>query len=576
MEDSQPHDGPTILPPSTVTRIEDLLKEFVSRAGELLHTQERMAGLLSAVVSIAEELSLDAVLRRVVESACHLLKADYGALGVIGEGQELSHFVTQGIDADLAALIGPLPTGHGVLGLLIRDPRPIRLPNLHAHPASSGFPEHHPPMDTFLGVPIRVRNTVFGNLYLTQKQGGGLFTAEDEDLAVALAAAAGFAIENAKLFGDARLRSRWLEACMHVAGTMMGSEAPGADSGPALVAATALEVSDSAVVLVGVPAREQALPTYICAAAGEASAGFLGQSLHLDPAVVHRVLSTGEPVAFDSATDILGSTDGAPLGPVLVVALGTLGVGQGVLVLARTAGDGRYSAATMEMAALYGAQCALALELARARTLREQLVLAADRDRIARDLHDVVIQRLFAAGLSIQTLKRFTGDPRATERIGTVTAELDATIRDLRDTIYSLRATSGQRDLLSSQILRSVKKATRPLPFTPRLHLAGPIDSDIPAEIAGHVLAVLSEGLSNSVRHSGAGTIEVTVAVDDGRLTVTVDDDGCGFSAPVRRSGLANLDHRARELNGRFSVDSAPGEGTRLAWSVPLGAGPHA
>jgi len=558
-----------ILPASAGTRIEDLLREFVDRAGELLSTQERMQGLLSAVVSVAEDLSLDAVLERVVRSACKLLNARYGALGVIGEDQALSHFITVGIDEELTRKIGPLPTGHGVLGLLTSDPHPLRLHDLHDHPASYGFPKNHPPMVSFLGVPVRVRDTVFGNLYLTEKEGGEDFTAEDEELAVALAAAAGVAIENARLFEDGRRRSGWLEACMYVMGRMMGDERNITENGLDMIAATALEESDSALTLIGV-SSDDGPDLYVAAAAGERAPLLAGRSLALDSPAVAEVLNTGLPTVFNDATDLLGEEDGTAFGPVIVIPLGPQGTNQGLLILAKSQGTGSYSKIVVEMSAVFGSHVALALELARTHRLREQIMVFTDRDRIARDLHDVVIQRLFAAGLSIQSLQRFITDKTASERIRAVTTELDETIRDLRNTIYSLRVSSGETELLSDLILRAVRNAAKPLAFAPRLNLAGPIDSAIPDETAKHLLAVLSEGLSNAVRHSDAGAIEVTVTADISHVTVIIDDDGVGLGSPTHRSGLANMDQRARILNGSFAVDSSDGAGTRLTWSVPV------
>src|SRR6478752_5524855 len=197
-------------------RTRELLREFVERADDLVRAQEHVEGLLGAVVSMTEDLSLEAVLDRLVQSACELVGARYGALGVIGDDQQLSHFITVGIDEDGSRVIGDLPTGHGVLGQLIREPKPLRLHDLGEHPIAVGFPANHPPMKTFLGVPVRVRDTVFGNLYLTEKIDGQDFTAEDEDLAVALASAAGVAIQNARLYEDSSSRQRWLEAGMEV------------------------------------------------------------------------------------------------------------------------------------------------------------------------------------------------------------------------------------------------------------------------------------------------------------------------------------------------------------------------
>ncbi|MEO6530316.1 MAG: GAF domain-containing protein [Specibacter sp.] len=568
MQDSDADTAMPLLPAAAGTRIEDLLREFVDRAGELLSTQQRMRGLLAAVVSVAEDLSLDAVLERVVKSACTLLDARYGALGVIGEDQSLSHFITVGIDQELITKIGPLPTGHGVLGLLTSDPHPLRLHDLHEHPASSGFPEHHPPMVSFLGVPVRVRGKVFGNLYLTEKAGGEDFTAEDEDLAVALAAAAGVAIENARLFDDARRRSSWLEACMYVTGRMMDDERNITESSLEMIAATALAESDSALTMIGV-SSDHGPELYVAAAAGERAPLLVGRSLALDSPAIAEVLRTGVPTVFDDATDLLGAEDGTAFGPIIVIALGPQGTNQGLLILARSQGSGSYPNIVVEMSAVFGSHVALALELARTHRLREQIMIFTDRDRIARDLHDVVIQRLFAAGLSIQSLQRFITDRTASQRIRAVTTELDETIRDLRTTIYSLRVSSGETELLSDLILRTVRNAAKTLAFAPRLNLAGPIDSGISEETAKHLLAVLSEGLSNAVRHSEAGAIEVFVDVTAEHVSVTIDDDGIGVGDLAHRSGLLNMEQRAELLHGTFGLESGKNSGTRLTWCVP-------
>ncbi|NUP58394.1 MAG: GAF domain-containing protein, partial [Pseudarthrobacter sp.] len=234
-------------------RVEDRLRDLTARGDELPDTQERINGLLAAVVALAEDLSLEAVLDRLVRSACALVGAKYGALGVIGDDRTLSHFITVGIDEEGIRSIGDLPTGHGVLGLLIREPKPLRLHDLGQHPIASGFPRNHPPMKTFLGVPVRVRDEVFGNLYLTEKFGGKDFTPEDEDLAVALAAAAGVAIQNARLFEDSNRRQRWLEAGMELSSRLIMASHPGDADSLDLVAETALKVSDSVLAVIAVP-----------------------------------------------------------------------------------------------------------------------------------------------------------------------------------------------------------------------------------------------------------------------------------------------------------------------------------
>jgi signal transduction histidine kinase len=553
--------------------LEELLKDFVARAGELLQAQERTRGLLEAVVAVAEDLGLESVLERVVASACDLLRARYGALGVIGEDGGLSHFITVGIDEDLASRIGPLPTGHGVLGLLITDPMPLRLHDLSRHPNAYGFPKHHPPMKSFLGVPVRVRDKVFGNLYLTEKDGGEDFTPEDEDLAVALAAAAGVAIENARLYEDARRRTSWLEACMDITGRMLDDGRPEGASLD-LIAERAMRESGAELALVLLPSAEQAGEYTV-----EGHAGRDDGMANAAP-VKGRVLSV-------ASTGIQGRNDGSsstvqdpwrlfPVdragqpGTLLAMDLSAQGDHQGILVLGRSSGKGAFSTTDVEMASVYGSHIALALALDRIHRLREQQVVFSDRDRIARDLHDLVIQRLFAAGLSIQSLRRFGAAPSVEGRINAITDELDTSIRDLRNTIYSLRATGDDRELLSTRIMQTIQTGAKALTHAPHLTLTGAIDSLEDDVLVEHLLAVLTESLSNAVRHSGAETITVSVAVEDDALTMELADDGCGFSETGSGNGLDNMVRRAAELNGSCIITSTPGKGTSLTWTVPL------
>ncbi|WP_045731687.1 GAF domain-containing protein [Pseudarthrobacter chlorophenolicus] len=546
-------------------RAEDLLRDFVSRADELLQTQDRMNGLLSAVVGLAEDLSLETVLDRLVRSACELVGARYGALGVIGEDRSLSHFITVGIDEQGIRSIGDLPTGHGVLGLLIREPRPLRLHDLGQHPIASGFPQNHPPMKTFLGVPVRVRDVVFGNLYLTEKSGGLDFTPEDEDLAVALAAAAGVAIQNARHFDDSRRRQKWLEAGMELSSRLIVTPRPGDAENLDLVSETALRVSDSALAVIAVPAGDGALR---CRSSLGVQSLQAGREIKAS-GVVDDVISTGKSVMVRDPQQVFDDGVVEKLGPVLVCALGHSGSDNGVLILARTSGSGPFTQAEVESSALFGSRIGLALDLARVHALREQNLLFTDRERIARDLHDLVIQRLFAAGLSIQSLRRYTPDPVAHERIAAVTAELDDTIRKLRDTIYSLR-TGGNQEPLTGRILKVAEETSRGYAVVPNVAFSGPVDDTIPEDVAGHLLSVLSEGLSNAARHSGAAEIRVAVTASADDVELVISDNGCGFDEPPLTSGLANMRHRAELLGGSCSIDSEPGKGTRVRWRVGL------
>jgi signal transduction histidine kinase len=425
-------------------------------------------------------------------------------------------------------------------------------------------------MRTFLGVPVRVRGVVFGNLYLTEKQGGGDFTVEDEELAMALAAAAGVAIENARLYDDARRRAQWLEACMEVSGLMLGSDHYHSAGGLDPIADRALHESGSVLSLIAAPSEDGS--GYIVAgAAGKRSAEYQGKRLELDVQKLQGVLHGGEPVVFEKTAEVLGPVSLTAKGPLMAVALSTQGAHHGLLLLMRDGAQGPYSRTDVEMGAVFGSHVALALELARVHRLREQLIVFTDRDRIARDLHDLVIQRLFAAGLSVQSLNRFTGDDRALERIRAITGELDEVIRSLRDTIYFLKTSGGEPEPLSSRIRQVATSAAKSLPFSPGLTIRGPVDS-LSQEIADNVVAVVSEGLSNAIRHSGAASIEVSVTAGDGQVLVAIADDGKGFDTLKQRNGLTNMEDRAQLMGGTCTISSGQGTGTRLEWSVPMEA----
>lgn len=550
-------------------RTRELLREFVDRADELVRTQEHVEGLLGAVVSLAEDLSLEAVLDRVVQSACELVGARYGALGVIGDDQQLSHFITVGIDEDGTRVIGDLPTGHGVLGQLIREPKPLRLHDLGEHPMAVGFPANHPPMKTFLGVPVRVRDTVFGNLYLTEKIDGQDFTAEDEDLAVALASAAGVAIQNARLYEDSNSRQRWLEAGIEVSDRLKAS--PRSDTeNLELIAEGAMHASASALVLIASVAADGSLR---CRTSMGVQSIPAGQELP-PSAVFTQVLVSRQSRTFTDPRHVFDPESAEKLGPVLVVALGndTDGERDTVLILARSAGGTRYTDLDVEQSAVFASRIGLTLELLKANQLREEHALFIDRERIAADLHDLVIQRLFAAGLSIQSLRRYTSDPEAHERrIAAVTEELDDCIHQLRDTIYSLQARQPDRELLSGRVLRAVLEAANAAGFLPRVQLSGPVDL-VGDEVAEQLLPVLTESVSNAVRHSGSEDIHVLLAANETEVVLTVRDHGNGFEHPERVSGLDNMKNRAARLGGTCIIDSAPGEGTSVTWSAPITA----
>ncbi|MFC9674908.1 GAF domain-containing protein [Streptomyces sp. NPDC056949] len=555
-------------------RLDELLDELQARMDEIRGTRDRLNGLLEAVMSVGRELDLPQVLRGIVEAAVILVDAEYGALGVIGDDKKLAQFLTVGISDELRARIGELPSGHGILGELIRHPEPLRLSELSEHPASYGFPRHHPPMRSFLGVPIRVRDDVFGNLYMTEKMSGSDFDAEDEAVLSTLAVAAGIAIENARLFEEVRLRERWLAASSDFTSALLSGSAEsevlegmlersrditGADVGVFYLVGQNGELRGSLAQGEGADThRGIVLPS---------SAGTLAAA-----ALAEDGLVTVQDVASDERVTVQAER-WTGFGPAVAVTVGTKEKLSGVLMLARRRGRPPFAAA--EVAALPGfaGQAALALELADRRRDAEQMSLLEDHDRIARDLHDLAIQRLFATGMTLQSAQRFVEHPQAAERLARAIDDLDATIKIIRSTIFGLR----ERDepgvpKLRLRAVQAIDAAGAALGFTPALRMEGLIDTEVPPAVADEVLAVIGEALANVARHARATSVEVAVAAADGVLTVSVSDDGVGIPEGGRRSGLRNLAERAERLGGELSI-STRGQGTRgtrLEWRVPL------
>ena len=556
-------------------RLDELLDELQVRIDEVRGTRDRLNGLLEAVMSVGRELDLPQVLQGIVEAAVVLVDAEYGALGVIGTDKKLAEFLPVGVSDELRARIGDLPSGHGILGELIRHPEPLRLSELSEHPASYGFPAHHPPMHSFLGVPIRVREEVFGNLYLTEKHGGAEFDAEDEAVLSTLAVAAGIAVENARLFEEVRLRERWLEAGSDITSALL-SGAPehevlegmlerakditGADMGVFYLLGSAGELRGSLALGEGAEAhRGIVLPS---------TRGTLAEAVPARDGLI---------TVPDVATDVRVTVQPerwAGFGPAVAVTVGTEEKLSGVLILARR--HGRPVFARAEVAALPGfaGHAALALELADRRRDAEQMSLLEDHDRIARDLHDLAIQRLFATGMTLQSAQRFVDHPEASERLSRAVDDLDATIKIIRSTIFGLREhdTPGEASTLRSRTVQALDEAAAALGFAPALRMEGLIDTDVPSAVADEALAVVGESLTNVARHAEATRAEVAIAAADGTLTVTVTDNGIGLPEGGRRSGLRNLAARAERLGGRMEA-AARGDGergTRLEWRVPV------
>ncbi len=549
---------------------EELLREVLARVNGALDEQARLRLLLDAVVSMAADLTLDGVLTRIVTISRRLTGAQYAALGVLASGPSkgLRTFVHEGMNPVQVAEIGALPTGHGILGLLIDRPEPLRLHDIAGHPESYGFPPGHPPMNSFLGVPIRIRDRVFGNLYLTEKPGEGDFTTEDEEVVVALAAAAGVVIENARLYEEAGRREDWLAATAEITGLLTGSGA--VEEALPLVADRARKLADADVawIVVGTPDDLS-----LKAVAGPPVPIEEMRKVPLDNSLSRIVIRTGEPVSSEDVTEDgralqLNHIEGWPrVGPALAVPLraGTEVVGAVGLGWIRERAE-LHRAVDPRLPASFAEQAALALQVLRSRENEQRLALFEDRDRIGRDLHDLVIQRLFAVGLSLQSINGKVADPDAGARISAAVEDLDVTIKDIRRSIFALGTTEASADV-QSELTQLVDRAASTLKFRPTLTLEGPLRSVIDEELAPHVLAVLAEALSNATRHADATRIDVRVQVGK-RVTLVVADDGHGVPDGVRESGLSNIRERAVLLGGECRVETSE-QGTTVTWSVP-------
>ncbi|GAA2718125.1 MULTISPECIES: GAF domain-containing protein [Streptomyces] len=537
-------------------RLDELLEELQARIDAARGTRDRVHHLLEAVLSVGRGLQLEQVLRRIVEAAAALVDARYGALGVIGpDGRTLSQFLTVGVSEAEIEAIGPYPSGHGILGELIHRPEPLRLSRISAHPASYGFPPGHPPMDTFVGVPIRVRDQVFGNLYLAEKRDGADFGDEDEAVLATLAVAAGVAIDNARLYEESTRRERWLAAGAEVTTRLMSGGRP--EEAVGLIAERAREITGAELAVVAVPPPggeglviEVAVP----------AAQLRGTALPEDgPAC--RVLAGGGPVRAEG-----------PGGPAVAVPLTSGDAVRAVLQLERARGGPAFREEELGPLVAFAGQVAVAMELAERRADAEQLAVLEDRDRIARDLHDLAIQRLFATGMTLQSAERFIDHGEAGERVRRAVDDLDETIKIIRSTIFGLRSReTASRQGLRTRLVRTVGEAATLLGFAPGLRMEGLLDTQVPREAADDVLAVLGEALANVARHAHASSVDVAVVNDGRHLELTVTDDGVGMPADGdRRSGLRNLAERAARHGGRLSLDSPGTVGTRLGWRIPL------
>jgi two-component system sensor histidine kinase DevS len=545
-------------------RLRELLVEVQDRVEQIVEGRDRLDGLLEAMLVVTSGLELDATLRTIVHSATNLVDARYGALEVHDRDNRLLRFVHEGIDEETVRLIGHLPEGKGVIRLLIDEPKPLRLDDLSLHPAAVGFPANHPPMRTFLGVPVRVRDESFGTLYLTDKTTGQPFSDDDEVLVQALAAAAGIAIANARLYQQAKARQSWIEATRDIATELLSGTEPATVF--RLVAEEALKLTGADATLVAIPidgnlSAADVRELLVIETVGSTVASTAGRTIPVAGTSLGDVFVNSTPRRVEGID--LDGVDG--VGPALLLPLRTTDTVAGVVVVL---GQGAFTDEQLEMMAAFADQAALAWQLATSQRRMRELDVLTDRDRIARDLHDHVIQRLFAVGLALQGTVPRTRDSEVQQRLSEAVDDLQGVIQDIRTTIFDLHGASQGITRLRQRIDEAVAQfAGSGLRTT--VQFVGPL-SVVDSALADHAEAVVREGVSNAVRHADATTLTVKVRVEDD-LSIEVSDNGRGIPDEFTGSGLTNLRRRAEQAGGEFTIESTPGTGgTMLRWSAPL------
>ncbi|MFJ9447769.1 GAF domain-containing sensor histidine kinase [Kitasatospora sp. NPDC101235] len=596
LPEATPEPTPHRVPEIASLGLDTLVTEVAERLQSAAAVTDRMQRLLEAVVSIGAGLDLHATLHRIAVGAAELVDARYAALGVIAPGGTgLADFIHVGVDDETAAAIGELPAGRGILGALIDRPEPLRLTDLGADPRSSGFPPDHPQMRTFLGVPIRIRAEVFGNLYLTEKKGGGAFTPEDEQVVHALAAAAGVAIENSRLYEEGRRRERWIAGAAAVATALLSAEQ--AEAALTVAAEQVRELADAAIGMILLPTGPEGEgdgQMRVAHASGELAEFVRGELLPRE-SFAARLLA-GESVYLDdmSSDPTVVMRLARRFGPSMAVPMVAAGRVLGGLCVWRPRGALPFTDSEKQLAQTFASQAALALRLAEGQRDQQRLAVFQDRDRIARDLHDLVIQRLFATGMMLESAARRAIVPEVRTGIGKAVDELDATIQEVRTTIYALQHDNhgDAPDTLRTRVLREASQAAAALGFKPSVSFVGPVESMVGEKTGRQLLAALREMLSNTARHARASRVGVEIDAtthlgEDGRpvggdpesldqggrpgVLLTVTDDGVGIPEGGRRSGLLNLTRRAEALGGDAWHESGPyRKGTMVRWTARL------
>jgi signal transduction histidine kinase len=557
--------------------LDELRGESISQAGGVGRTQGRLRALLRANAAVANDLSLPVLLRHIASAARELVDARYAALGVVGTEGTLTDIVYSGIDPATVERVGGLPHREGPLGLLIDDSRPLRPKGAGRHPGGTGFLPDHPPMAGLLVVPIRIRDHVFANLYLTDPIRGE-FTDEDERLVMVLAGSAGFAIENARLFAQATQQRQWLEASTEMTQRLFA----GTGEDPLdLVLRYAARGASADFARVVVPHDDQ--NGRVQAQIGSADLRRPGDLLELDNTLCGRIFATAEPLLVSDkggrSTGSAGLTD-VPDGMGAVAGLPLLDSDKrmlGALLVARELGRAPFTEQDLQLLTSFAHHAGIAIALDRARGDRETLLLLADHDRIAADLHDHVIQQLFATGLGLHGMVPHQSRPEHQKRLFGYVDALDDTIRRIRTTIFQLQVPylePGGRGL-RERLMAVLDDERSALGFSASIAFSGNLDRDVPADLGDDVVAVLREALSNIARHAHADMAEVRVALVGSVLEVDVTDDGTGIGNVSRSSGLTNLRSRAEAHQGTFETVPPDIAGTHLRWTAIIGPAPE-
>jgi signal transduction histidine kinase len=538
----------------------------------------RLHRLIEAGIALSSELSLDALLQKLAETTAELTGARYAALGVIDQtGRELERFVTHGIGAETHAAIGDLPRGRGILGVLIRESRTLRLEDLSQDPRSVGFPPNHPPMKTFLGVPVMLRGVAYGNLYLTEKEGGAPFTAEDEELVTLLASQAAVAIENARLYESSREWARQLESLNEITAAMVSEVEP--NKLLELVVTRLRELVDARLVAVFLPTVDGALE--LAAANGEDAAEAIGFRLDVHRSKAGRAFSQGASIRVDSLLDDpeidpeLTRRFSARAG--LWVPLLARGKAIGVLMaLDRLEYDPRFSDADVRVAETFADRAAVAVDLSQrvARDTVRRIIETQEleRRRLARELHDETAQALTSILLGLKRIEDVAESQDARAALSALRGAVVAALQDVRRLAVELRPRVLDDLGLVAALERLTSGVSEQSGMAVELE-ANLGDARLPEEIETVLYRVIQEALNNVLKHAGAKHVSVVVSRKDGSVTAVVEDDGRGFVKPQSGDqgvGLLGMGERLALVDGRLTVESREGAGTTVVAEVPL------